>query len=55
MIIFPDLIAGLRPALPGTFGLFILAWFTAFIHYGLTPLIFTLDSWTSPRIFFGFF
>ncbi len=51
--VFPTLIADLRPALPGLVGLFVLGWFTSFIYYGLTPLIFTLESLTSPRIWFG--
>ncbi|HUU76011.1 MAG TPA: hypothetical protein VMW63_07975 [Methanoregulaceae archaeon] len=51
--VFPALLASLRPALPGLVGLFVLGWFTAFVHYGLTPLMFTLDSWTSPRVWFG--
>jgi hypothetical protein len=51
--VFPALLASLRPALPGLAGLFVLAWFTAFVYYGLTPLLFTIDSVTSPRIWFG--
>jgi hypothetical protein len=51
--VFPALLASLRPAFPGLAGLFVLAWFTAFVYYGLTPLLFTLDSVTSPRIWFG--
>ncbi|MGC9435136.1 MAG: hypothetical protein ACP5C4_03480 [Methanomicrobiales archaeon] len=51
--IFPDLLDGLRLRFPALVGLFLLAWYTAFVYYGLTPLAFTLDSVTSPRIWFG--
>jgi hypothetical protein len=51
--LFPALLAGLRPAILGLFGLFALGWFTTFIHYGLTPLAYTLDSFNSPRVWFG--
>ncbi|MBN1431145.1 MAG: hypothetical protein JW931_00050 [Methanomicrobiaceae archaeon] len=51
--LFPALLASLRPAVLGLTGLFALGWFTTFIHYGLTPLAFTLDSMNSPRVWFG--
>lgn len=53
--LFPALLAKLRPAILGLAGLFALGWFTTFIHYGLTPLAFTLDSLAGPRIWFGVF
>jgi hypothetical protein len=51
--LFPALLASLRPAVLGLAGLFALGWFTTFIHYGPTPLAYTLDSFNSPRIWFG--
>jgi len=50
--LFPALLARLKPATLGLSGLFVLGWFTTFVHYGLTPLAFTLDSLASPRIWF---
>ena len=51
--LFPALLTSLKPAVLGLTGLFALGWFTTFIHYGLTPLAFTLDSLNSPRMWFG--
>ncbi len=50
---FSRFVALTRPALPGLIGLFFLAWFTAFIYYGLVPLYFTLDALENPRMWFG--
>lgn len=51
--LFPALNVALELRFPALAGLFLLAWYTAFVYYGLTPLVWTLLSPADPRIWFG--
>ncbi|WAI02284.1 hypothetical protein [Methanogenium organophilum] len=44
----------LRPGPAGLAGLFLLTWFTAFIWYGLGPLLWMVDTWvwSNPQVWF---